>query len=88
MRNNKLISRKRPAPNRHNTVRTDAIQCEKPAYPVEASEETRLPHAGPNMFKGVYVQVVISHRIVPESVEYSEVKIAIRSMMRSAMRSR
>lgn len=35
-------------------------------------------HAGPDMFKGVYVQDSISHRTAVESVEYAEVKIAIR----------
>jgi len=68
-------------------MRTDAIQYEKPSCPVEAPEETCRPHAGPDMFKGVHVQNSIPHRIAVESVEYAEVKIAIRSMMRSAVRS-
>jgi hypothetical protein len=57
----------------------------EPSRPVKAPEETYLLHAVPDMFKGVYVQDSISHRIAAESVEYAEVKIAIRSMMRFAM---
>lgn len=49
------VEENRPAPHRHNTMRTDAIQCEKPSCPAEVPDETCLPHAGADMFKSVYI---------------------------------